>query len=81
MDGMDIKVLKPTDPEITVRDPKTREQLPKEGKAVRMTTFWRRRISDGSVIEVMATPPTEVVSPAPAVEDGNWRKSKSGDKE
>jgi hypothetical protein len=48
-----IKVLKPSKEGITLRDPVTGRNLPSEGKAVSMTTFWRRRIADGSVIEVL----------------------------
>lgn len=52
---MNIKILKPAMSGTTVRDPRTREQLPVEGKAVRMNTFWNRRIADGSVVEVPLT--------------------------
>lgn len=52
----EIKVLKPKVVGTTVRDPRTREPLPPEGKAVRMTTFWRRRLADNSVVEVTLAP-------------------------
>ncbi len=35
----------------TVRDPKTLEALPAEGRAVEMTPFWKRRLADGDVTE------------------------------
>lgn len=51
-----IKILKPKVPGTFVRDPVTMQKLPAEGKAVQMTTFWHRRIEDGSVVEVLASP-------------------------
>jgi hypothetical protein len=53
---MEIRILKPRVPGITVRDPITGHNLPDEGKAIKMTTFWRRRLIDGSVVEVNAQP-------------------------
>ena len=32
-----------------VRDPKTRERLPESGALVQDSSFWRRRLADGSV--------------------------------
>ena len=46
-----IKKLKPATPELVVRDPVTAKALPAEGKAVPMTTYWRRRLKDGDVVE------------------------------
>ncbi len=60
-----IKILKPTQPGETLRDPATGRDLPFEGKAVAMTTFWRRRLEDGSVTEVAPSEP----SPAPRAEE------------
>jgi hypothetical protein len=53
-----IMVLKPTVPGVTVRDPSTGKALPDEGRAVVMTTFWRRRLKDGSVVEALPEPTT-----------------------
>ena len=46
-----IKKLKPATPDLVVRDPVTTNPLPAEGKAVPMTTYWRRRLKDGDVVE------------------------------
>jgi hypothetical protein len=35
----------------TVRDSKSLEALPAEGRAVEMTPFWKRRLADGDVTE------------------------------
>lgn len=64
-----IKILKPKVPGEFVRDPVTKEKLPAEGKAVKMTTFWRRRLEDGSVVEVL-----------PTVETKSSKKEKESDK-
>lgn len=54
----DFKILKPKIPGDVIRDPKTREPLPADGKAVNLSgkegSFWRRRLADESVIEVAA---------------------------
>lgn len=52
-----IKILKPAKPGNTLRDPATGRNLPSEGKAVVMSTFWRRRIEDGSVVEIAPPSP------------------------
>lgn len=39
-------------PGLTVRDPITRKPLPAEGDDVQNSSFWRRRIAEGSVVEV-----------------------------
>lgn len=51
-----------------VLDPITRAALPQEGAEVALSTFWRRRITDGSVIEVdpKRRPPRP---PSAAIED------------
>ncbi len=46
-----IKKLKPATPDLVVRDPVTTKALPAGGKAVPMTTYWRRRLKDGDVVE------------------------------
>lgn len=35
----------------TVRDPKSLEALPAEGRAVEVTPFWKRRLAEGDVVE------------------------------
>ncbi len=54
---METKILKPVGG-VKIRDPKTREYLPQEGRLVEMTSYWNRRIQDGTV----------TVSPVAAVE-------------
>lgn len=53
----DFAILKPTVPGVSNRDPKTGIVLPDAGKAVRLTPFWRRRLEDGSVVELKAPAP------------------------
>lgn len=58
---MSSKYLVPA-PGRTVRDPKSLEPLPAEGRAVEMTPFWKRRLADGDVTEgksPKATPKTQ----------------------
>ncbi len=59
-------ILKPRVPGVTVRDPVTGRNLPDEGKAVSMTSFWRRRIADGSVVEVASSKGAPVLPVAAA---------------
>lgn len=47
---MSMKFLVPK-PGLTVRDPKSLEPLPAEGREVEMTPFWKRRFNDGDVTE------------------------------
>jgi hypothetical protein len=35
---------------VLVRNPKTKEIIPKEGMLVELNSFWQRRINDGSLI-------------------------------
>lgn len=41
-------LLRPA-PGLVVRDPATRKALPPEGAAVADTTYWHRRLAEGSV--------------------------------
>ncbi|PIW30413.1 MAG: hypothetical protein COW30_02575 [Rhodospirillales bacterium CG15_BIG_FIL_POST_REV_8_21_14_020_66_15] len=43
--------LKPATPGLVVRDPVTAEALPENGKSVQLTSYWRRRMRDGDVIQ------------------------------
>jgi hypothetical protein len=47
-------MLKPATLGETVRDPDTGALLPRGGGEVEMNSFWRRRLRDGSVVEVKA---------------------------
>lgn len=44
--------IKPKFESLIIRDPITKNILPKEGAFVELTSFWKRRIYDGSVIVV-----------------------------
>lgn len=48
--------VKPKDPETLVPDPRTGRRLPADGARVPRTTYWQRRLRDGSVVE--AEPPS-----------------------
>lgn len=62
----EFKILKPKVPGVSCRDPKTGEKIPDEGKAVRMTSFWNRRLADGSMVEVGAPKTPEASAPKEA---------------
>tara|TARA_R110000772_G_scaffold246088_1_gene359706 strand:+ start:1122 stop:1307 length:186 start_codon:yes stop_codon:yes gene_type:complete len=47
--------LKPKDEQTKVRNPANGDYLPAEGAVVELTSFWRRRLRDGDVVE--AKPP------------------------
>jgi hypothetical protein len=47
---MDLIFIKPVVGAI-VRNPATKLPLPAEGARVRMSTYWNRRLKDGSVVE------------------------------
>lgn len=51
-----IKKLKPANDKINVRDPITGEHLLAAGANVELTSYWRRRMRDGDVVEVPAKP-------------------------
>ena len=50
--------VKPVDPSAVIRDPHTMTVLPADGGEVPETTFWIRRVLDGSVVRIgeSATP-------------------------
>lgn len=47
--------LKPSKPDLIVRDPQTSEPLPAAGAEKPLSTFWRRRLKVGDVVEVVAS--------------------------
>jgi hypothetical protein len=49
--------IKPRDPSMTIRDPKTRRALPADGAEVKLTSFWVRRLRDGDVVPAPALAP------------------------
>lgn len=61
-----IVKIKPASPELKIRDPKTKEIIPVEGKLVEMNSFWHRRIKDGDMVIVVADKP-EVIAPVKKV--------------
>lgn len=45
---------------LLVRDPQTKQPLPADGAAVELSSFWRRRLAAGDVVEIKAAaPPVE----------------------
>jgi hypothetical protein len=58
--------LLPARPDVTVRDPITREPLAAAGEAKPLDTYWSRRLVDG---DVMVEPGTPAPAPAPSTED------------
>lgn len=46
-----------------VRDPATKRPLPAEGKEVRESSFWLRRLADGDVVLAQVEEPVVHVSP------------------
>lgn len=59
--------LKPKRAGHVVRDPKTTRKLPDAGSHVPDTTFWRRRLRSGDVVE--AKPPAPKPKAAPAAKE------------
>jgi hypothetical protein len=53
---MERKTLKPAAADLVVRDPVTKVRLPAAGDVITMTTYWRRRMAEGSVVEVKPEP-------------------------
>ena len=39
-----------------IRNPETKRPLKQSGEKVHLSTYWRRRLADGSVIEVRPAP-------------------------
>lgn len=57
---------------LIVRDPVTKQALPEDGKRVQPSSFWLRRIAEGSVVEVTqpeVTPPQPIVDVEPTAEE------------
>ena len=54
--------VKPTNSEVLVRDPITKQHLPLDGKSVELDGYWTRRIRDGDVMEVV--PPKKEQKPS-----------------
>lgn len=66
--------IKPAKEGLIVRHPKTKRILKKEGEKVKSSTYWRRRIKDGSVVEVSASaskPKKETKKPEIKKDGGN----------
>jgi hypothetical protein len=51
------KVIKPAKPGLKVGVPGLRRYLAEQGEPMPMTTYWRRRLIAGDVVEVKAAPP------------------------
>jgi hypothetical protein len=46
---------------IKVRDPHTKQYLPEEGAFVELSSYWKRRLKDGDVIEEKLPKKSKVV--------------------
>ena len=57
------KFLKPAREGLVCRDPVTKQPLNAEGEEKSMSTFWRRQIKDGDVVEVQPQAQTSPASP------------------
>lgn len=55
---MEIRFLKPV-PGVKIRDPRTKDFLPIDGRRVEMSVYWNRRIQDGTVIAEETAPKIE----------------------
>ena len=62
----DLITVRPANPGETVRHPDTKLPIAQDGEKVRISTYWQRRLNDGSVVVV--TPP------APKAEKKNQTK-------
>ena len=58
---MDRIFIKPAEG-LRVKDPNTKEPLPKEGKQVQKSIYWLRRINAGDVLLVEAPKPSKHTS-------------------
>lgn len=63
---METKILKPLGGS-KIRDPKTKEFLSEGGRLVEMTSYWNRRIQDGTVT-VSPVTLVDSQSPVPRIE-------------
>ncbi len=52
---METKLIKPVDG-FKIRDPQTKAYLPEEGRLVEMSSYWYRRIQDGTVTIADSSP-------------------------
>jgi len=66
--------LKPSRPDLIVRDPADMSILPKEGREVFLTTYWHRRLKDGDVVRV------DEVKPVPAPARSEEKETKGDEK-
>lgn len=55
------KRIKPAQPNAVIRDPISKMALPAEGKEIKMTSYWHRRLIRGEVVEVSTPAPKKVV--------------------
>lgn len=68
---METKVLKPAKG-IKIRDPRTKDHLPEEGRLTEMSVYWRRRIQDGTVTVIESVEEKQTAIPQ------EEKKSKKG---
>lgn len=56
-------------PGVVVIDPVTRKPLAAEGREVSSSSYWVKRLAEGSVIEGLVAAPAEVVQPDTQITD------------
>jgi|GEM_PF-2523977 len=54
--------IKPSDSKLVVRDPKSKKKLEADGEIKNLSSYWRRRIKDGSVVKVLKPAPVKRAS-------------------
>lgn len=62
--------LKPASKDVTVRDPRTGAALKPGGEDKPATTYWRRRLRDGDVIDLNAKPEPKATGAAAKTDGG-----------
>ena len=63
------KVLLVPKPELLVRDPITGRPLPADGAEKPLSSYWRRRIKEGSVTKGQQSASRRAATPEPSKED------------
>ncbi len=75
-------IVKPRDPKLCIRDPKTKKRLPQRAAAVPATSYWHRRLRDGDVIELDSVPKRKVekVKTPPTTKAEAEKRAKAAEK-
>lgn len=62
---MTTRFIKPAEAGLVVRRPENRKPLAADGEPVEWTSYWQRRLDDGSVIPAAQVPAENPKPPAP----------------